>query len=93
MNADPFDGYFAERLHYQEALRRVPEPFRDYTLTRRQLDVLRCSAAGMSRRQTADIMGIAPATVAHHWKQITNKLACRNQAHAVALAIRAGLIA
>lgn len=62
-------------------------------LTDRELDVLRCASVGLTRDQTADTLGIALNTVLSHLSAARYRLRAKNTPHAVALAIRQGLIA
>jgi DNA-binding NarL/FixJ family response regulator len=61
-------------------------------LTTRELEVLRCIGAGMVTKETAVHLGISPKTVENHKQRIFAKLKVRNQAHAVSVAIRMGLL-
>lgn len=62
------------------------------TLTRRQIEVLQHLADGASTEQTAKRLGLSPQTVRTHTKGILSRLDAHGRAHAVAVAIRAGLI-
>ena len=61
-------------------------------LTPRELQVLEQMALGMSRLETAELLFMAPSTVATHRERLSKKLGARNGAHAVMLAIRSGLL-
>jgi DNA-binding NarL/FixJ family response regulator len=61
-------------------------------LTTRERDVLILVGAGCTTREISDRLAISRKTVENHKQHIFSKLHVRNQAHAVAVAIRAGLI-
>lgn len=61
-------------------------------LTRRQIEVLQHLADGHSTEQTAKRLGLSEQTIKTHAKGILSRLDANGRAHAVALAIRAGLI-
>ena len=48
--------------------------------------------AGSTTRGVAETMGISPKTVENHKQRIFSKLGVQNQAHAVAVAMRQGLL-
>lgn len=62
------------------------------TLTPRQLDVIRCHAHGLDGPMTAEALGVTLATVESHLKLVRYKLRAKNTTHAVAQAIRSGLV-
>lgn len=61
-------------------------------LSSRELAVLRCAAEGLGRAETAAALFISPGTTATHLSRAYVKLGARNRTHAVALAMRAGLL-
>jgi DNA-binding CsgD family transcriptional regulator len=61
-------------------------------LTDRELDVLRAASVGLERRAVADLYGISPETVKMHSTAARRRLRAKNTTHAVAIAIRAGLL-
>lgn len=61
-------------------------------LTPRERDVLYCACAGYSGPQISDRLGIGSESVKSHMKSIREKLGASSIAHAVAKAIRAGVI-
>lgn len=61
-------------------------------LWRSTLAVLRCYAAGMEWMETAATLGISPETVRTHLREARLRLRAKNTTHAVAEAIRAGLL-
>jgi DNA-binding NarL/FixJ family response regulator len=61
-------------------------------LSARELEVLTEIGAGGTTRHVAVHMGISPKTVENHKQRIFCKLGVQNQAHAVAVAMRQGLL-
>lgn len=61
-------------------------------LTPRELECLRWCAEGKSYWDTAVILGITERTVSFHMERARNKLDAATNAHAVARAMRAGLL-
>jgi len=61
-------------------------------LTDREREVLQCIAQGLSSKQCAQQLGIAPRTVERHVENLRNKLNARNKPHLVAKAITGGHI-
>lgn len=61
-------------------------------LTEREREVLQCIAQGLSSKQCAQQLGIAPRTVERHVENLRNKLNARNKPHLVAKALGAGHI-
>jgi DNA-binding CsgD family transcriptional regulator len=61
-------------------------------LTGRQLDVLVLVGMGLGAREIAERLRISPKTVDNHKQRIYARLGVQSQAHAVAVAMRAGLI-
>jgi DNA-binding NarL/FixJ family response regulator len=70
----------------------VPIDARRPVLTPRELEVLRAIGSGATTRKVAHIMGISPKTVENHKQRIFGKLGVQNQAHAVSVALRRGLL-
>ncbi|WP_228644161.1 response regulator transcription factor [Microtetraspora sp. AC03309] len=62
------------------------------TLTRRELQVLRRLAHGMSNSEIARELGIGEATVRTHVVRILHKLHLRDRIHAVVFAYEAGVV-
>ena len=71
---------------------RLAAHFTDEDLTRRELDVLGLIRDGHRNKQVADKLGIAETTVNFHVRNLVEKLGAHDRAHAVALAIRRGLL-
>jgi len=61
-------------------------------ITYREIQVLDCVAKGNANKQIAYILGISAQTVKNHISSIFCKLNANDRAHAVALAMRSGLI-
>ena len=61
-------------------------------LSHREVQVLGEIGAGSTTRVVAEAMGISPKTVENHKQRIFAKLGVQNQAHAVAVAMRQGLL-
>jgi len=61
-------------------------------LTERELDVLRLVAAGFSNKEIAAHLYVGVSTVKTHLDDVYRKLDVSDRAHAVAVALRAGLL-
>ena len=61
-------------------------------LTRRQREVLQLLADGVSTDGVAHRLGLSAETVRTHTKATIRRLEARDRAHAVAIALRSGLI-
>ncbi|GGE90226.1 MULTISPECIES: helix-turn-helix domain-containing protein [Sphingomonas] len=61
-------------------------------LTGREAQVLRLVACGMSAKETALELEIAPCTVERHIENVRLKTRTRNRAHMIAHVIREGLL-
>jgi DNA-binding NarL/FixJ family response regulator len=61
-------------------------------LTHREVQVLGAIGGGATTRGVANRMGISPKTVENHKQRIFTKLGVQNQAHAVSIALRKGLL-
>ena len=83
-----------DRLPLVSHLVRPPER-RDAagtSLTPREVEVLTLIAHGHTAAETAELLGISPKTVENRKQGIFAKLDVQNQAHAVAVALRTGLL-
>jgi len=70
-----------------------PQPQEEFvSLSEREIEVLQCIAGGLSSKQCAQQLGIAPRTVERHVENLRNKLHARNKPHLVAKALTAGHI-
>jgi DNA-binding NarL/FixJ family response regulator len=70
----------------------LPEETTRDPLSSRELDVLALVGAGCTTREISERLAISRKTVENHKQHIFSKLQVRNQAHAVAVALRAGMI-
>jgi DNA-binding CsgD family transcriptional regulator len=61
-------------------------------VTAREIDVLLLIAQGLSNGEIAERLFVSPETVKTHVKTVLEKLHARTRAHAVAVALRRGLI-
>lgn len=71
---------------------RLAEHLGEESLTGRELEVLALIRDGHRNKQIADVLGIAETTVNFHIKNLVDKLNANDRAHAVAIAIRRGLL-
>lgn len=62
-------------------------------ITPRQATILTHLAAGLVKKEIAEELGITTATVKFHLTVIRRRLCAKNAAHAVAIAVRKGVIA
>lgn len=75
-----------------DALERGAARWPSEALTARELDVLRCISHGLTEEMAAEVLGIGYESVHEYMYRVRLKLAAKNQAHAIARAMRAGLI-
>jgi DNA-binding NarL/FixJ family response regulator len=75
-----------------EVAARLAEHLGEEELTSRELDVLRLIRDGYRNKQIADKLAIAETTVNFHIKNLVGKLGANDRTHAVAIAIRRGLL-
>ncbi len=61
-------------------------------LTPREMQVLRLVACGMSAKEAAIELSIAPCTVERHVENVRLKTRTRNRAHMIAYVIQEGLL-
>lgn len=80
-------GLVRERLTEPATAAATGEP-----LTRRELDVLRLIATGVSTKAAADKLHVSPATVRNHVQNILGKLGAHSRLEAVAMATRQRLL-
>jgi DNA-binding CsgD family transcriptional regulator len=93
VHAERFDEISERRaLRFEPA----PEPAElahwPVALTPREAEVLRLGADGATSEEIATALHLTEHTVKSHLKRIQSKLGARNRTHAVALALRSGLI-
>jgi DNA-binding CsgD family transcriptional regulator len=62
-------------------------------LSKRQLEILRLAAAGLTTRETASELALSVETVKTHRRHILARLEARTFTEAVAIGLRRGLIA
>jgi len=80
--------------------RRIPpeiavemaEHHADDSLTEREIDVLRQVASGNANKIVADHLEITEETVKAHMRKILSKLGANDRTHAVAIAVKRGII-
>lgn len=72
---------------------RLAEHLGEVDLTPRELDVLGLVREGCRNKQIADRLAISETTVNFHIRNLVQKLGANDRAHAVAIAIRRGLLA
>ena len=70
----------------------IAEHIGEEELTARELDVLRLIHDGYRNKQIADRLSIAETTVNFHIKNLVCKLGANDRTHAVAIALRRGLL-
>jgi DNA-binding NarL/FixJ family response regulator len=75
-----------------EVAARLAEHLDADDLTPRELDVLTLIREGYRNKQIADRLTISETTVSFHIKNLVEKLGANDRAHAVAIAIRRGLL-
>jgi DNA-binding NarL/FixJ family response regulator len=75
-----------------EIAARLAEHLGEENLTARELEVLRLIRDGHRNKQIADQLAIAETTVNFHIKNLVEKLGANDRTHAVAIAIRRGLL-
>ena len=75
-----------------EVAASLAEHFSDEQLTAREVDVLRHISGGNRNRDIADRLFISEETVKVHIKHIMEKLGASDRTHAVAIAVRRGII-
>jgi PAS domain S-box-containing protein len=80
----------AASLHVLRERMTVSEP--TTTLTRRELEILRLMAVGMSSRRAAETLHVSSATVRNHAQSILRKLGVHSRLAAVAFAHRHRLV-
>ena len=75
-----------------EIAARLAEHMGEENLTSRELEVLRLLRDGYRIKQISSELGISETTVKFHIKNLVDKLAAKDRTHAVAIAIRRGLL-
>ena len=75
-----------------EVAARLAEHAADEALTSREVEVLRLIASGKANKLIASDLAIAEETVKGHVKNILSKLGASDRTHAVAIALKRGII-
>jgi DNA-binding NarL/FixJ family response regulator len=75
-----------------EIATEIAEHIADGALTEREIEVLRCVAAGKSNKRIAAELDISEETVKTHMKNILPKLYASDRTHAVMIALRRGIL-
>jgi DNA-binding NarL/FixJ family response regulator len=70
----------------------IAEHVADDALTLREIEILRCVAAGKSNKLIAVELAISEGTVKTHMKSILPKLDAADRTHAVTIALRRGIL-
>ena len=82
----------AEALRFERVGAPRPPAPRFETLTPRERQVLAAMSNGLGNREIGGALGISAHTAKFHVAQIIAKLQAQSRAHAVAKALRAGLV-
>ncbi len=87
----PMTPYIARRVielfkHF------APTGKEDYSLTKREMEILQQLVLGLDNREIGDKLFISPETVRNHIKHIYEKLHVHSKSQAVAKAIKQGLV-
>jgi len=75
-----------------EIATEIAEHVADDALTEREIEVLRCVAAGKSNKLIATELAISEGTVKTHMKSILPKLDASDRTHAVMIALKRGIL-
>ena len=75
-----------------EIASEIAEHVSDDALSPREVEVLRCAAAGSANKSIAAQLGISEDTVKAHMKSVLAKLYANDRTHAVTIAIKRGII-
>jgi len=70
----------------------MAEHHTDDALTEREIDVLRQMASGKANKRIADNLAISEQTVKAHIRKILSKLGANDRTHAMAIALKLGII-
>lgn len=81
-----------KRFMPQEVTAHLNGFFPEVALTSREVEVLQLVARGLGNKEVGEILGTAAGTVKAHVQSILSKLDAKDRTHAVALAIRRGII-
>jgi DNA-binding NarL/FixJ family response regulator len=75
-----------------EIATQIAEHVADDALSEREIEVLRCVAAGKSNKLIAAELGVSEGTIKTHMKSILPKLDASDRTHAVMIALRRGIL-
>jgi DNA-binding CsgD family transcriptional regulator len=75
-----------------DAPERAPPPTREHPLTKRELDVARLVAQGLTNPQIAEQLGLKPRTVSSHLDNIYARLRIGSRAALTRYIVEAGLL-
>lgn len=75
-----------------EIASEIAEYATDDALSEREIEVLRCVASGSANKSAAVQLGITEETVKAHMKSILAKLNAQDRTHAVAIAVKRGIL-
>jgi DNA-binding NarL/FixJ family response regulator len=75
-----------------EIAAEIAEHATDSALSEREIEVLRCVSGGSANKTIATQLGITEETVKAHMKSILAKLEAQDRTHAVAIAIKRGIL-
>ncbi|HEY9127086.1 MAG TPA: response regulator transcription factor [Acidobacteriaceae bacterium] len=84
------DVHNGRRRIQTEIAQNLAEHIDSDRLSEREVEVLRCVAAGCSNKIVADNLGISEETVKGHMKNIMGKLEANDRTHAVFIALQRG---
>jgi len=82
--------YLLERLRHSDELVEPAEPGENVELKEREIELLNLFARGLSYKEAASAMGIAPLTINNYVKSIYSKLAVHSRSEAVYEALKTG---
>ncbi|MBV7257954.1 response regulator [Erythrobacter crassostreae] len=82
--------YLLERLRNDDALVEAAEAGEDVELKEREVELLNLFARGLTYKEAASAMGIAPLTINNYVKSIYGKLAVHSRSEAVYEALKTG---
>ena len=82
----------AALLRILVAAHSMPWPY-ETDLSPMETRTLEAASHGLMNRESSEVYGVSAETVKHQMRQAMRKLAAKSRAHAVAKALRAGLIA
>jgi DNA-binding NarL/FixJ family response regulator len=90
---DAIRSVHAGRLRIRgEIAMAMAEHSADDPLTEREVEVLRCVAAGNANKEVAAQLSIAEETVKAHMSRILSKLGANDRTHAVVIGVKRGII-